>query len=192
VSKTSPHYIFEEAMFEPAPAWIELYADARFTQRYRIVGTRMYTESVAAVHTDVDALCQALRGPWDWWRHGRYEAREEREDGTVHYDLWPTGSAICVHEVMHAPREVAGGSVRLPIVLSGHASGTAYFDLRETAQGSVMTGRFAGVTLAGFLPRLMGTKRFAINHLLAERGALGFPFPKGTGWIGLIERLEGR
>ena len=36
----------------------------------------------------------------------------------------------------------------------------------------------------------MGLKRFAINHLLAERGELGFPFPKGTGWVGLIDAVE--
>ena len=177
-------------MFESGSAWTELYADTRFRQRYRIVGKRMYTESVASVHASPDAVCNALRGRWDWWRHGRYEAREERDDGTVHYDFWPTGAGIRVHEVMHAPREAEDGRVRLPIVLSGHANGTAYIDLRTVAQGSEIIGRFAGVTVAGLLPRLMGTKLFAINHLLAERGALGFPFPKGTGWVGLIERLE--
>ncbi len=177
-------------MFERTPAWTELYADARFQQRYRIVGKRMYTETVASVHADIDTICHALRGRWDWWQHARYEAREEHDDGTVHYDLWPTGSGIRVHEVMHAPRVIEDGGLRLPIQLSGHANGTAYIDLRRVEQGSEMTGRFAGVTTAGLLARLMGTKLFAINHLLAERGALGFPFPKGTGWVGLIERLE--
>ncbi|MGB6424997.1 MAG: hypothetical protein WBF18_06940 [Solirubrobacterales bacterium] len=38
----------------------------------------------------------------------------------------------------------------------------------------------------------MGARRFAVNHLLAERGAMSFPFPPGTGWVGLIERLESR
>ncbi|MCZ6774234.1 MAG: hypothetical protein O7G83_19930 [Proteobacteria bacterium] len=182
--------IFESKIFEQRSEWVELFADSRFRQRYRLVGPRLFTETVASVNADISEVCSALRGRWEWWRHGRYDGRERHGDGTIHYDFWPTGFGICVHEVMHEALDLGGGSLRLRIDLSGHANGIAYIDLTPAAKGTVMTGRFAGVTIAGLLPRLMGRRRFAVNHLLAERGALGFPFRRGTGWVGLIEQLE--
>ncbi|MEM7541195.1 MAG: hypothetical protein AAF384_06355, partial [Pseudomonadota bacterium] len=84
----------------------------------------------------------------------------------------------------------AESGVRNRIDLSGAANGPAYIDIVPHQGATLMVGRFAGVIIDGVVPKIMGAKRFAINHLLAERGALGFPFPKGTGWSGLLKRVE--
>ena len=181
---------FATADFATDDGWIVVHVGPRFRQRYKLAGGRMFTESRVTLRADPRTVLLYLTGPWDWWRHARYEDRREHVDGTIHYDLWPTGRGICVHEVMYPPQPLAGGGWRVPVELSGHAVGLAYFELALCPQGVELYGRFAGVRIHGLLPNLMGLKRFAINHLLAERGELGFPFPKGTGWVGLIDAVE--
>ncbi len=57
---------------------------------------------------------------------------------------------------------------------------------------------FVGAVFAPLLPPPLfesaapGRPIPLVGHLLAERGAMSFPFPPGTGWVGLIERLESR
>ncbi len=181
-------------VFSSDEGWLSLFESERFSQRYRVEGRRMWTESYARIEAEPEAIAAALRGPWDWWRRGHYGNRVVLENGSIRYDLWPVGRARLVHmrETMAPTRVLADGALGIEIELSHHARGRAYLEIRPTkAGGSDLIGRFDGVEIAGTLPHLMGPHRFAVNHLLAERGALRFPFPAGTGWVGLIERVEG-
>ncbi|MDA1016510.1 MAG: hypothetical protein O3A00_18900 [Planctomycetota bacterium] len=190
-------HVFHDAVFDHDERWITLFDGERFQQRYFIDGPLMFTETTTSIRASVDAVRDAICGPWDWWHHGRCENRQVRNDGKVEYDLWPVRYGIHVHETSYPPVAIDGGGWRVRIDLSDHAIGVAYFDIRpETDESTIertrLSGRFAGVRIHGFLPRCFGTKGFAIRHLRAERGEPGFPFRKGTGWVGLIERLERR
>ncbi len=185
-----------DEIFSAGEGWEILLESERFSQRYLVEGLRIWTESVARIDAEPDSIAAALRGPWDWWRKGRYENRVELDGGRIRYDLWPVGRSRMVHvrETMAPTRELPAGARRIELELEHHANGLAYFELRPRRDRSScdLIGRFDGAEIAGALPRLMGARRFAVNHLLAERGAMSFPFPPGTGWVGLIERLESR
>lgn len=55
---------------------------------------------------------------------------------------------------------------------------------------SQLIGRFAETRINGFLPWLFGSAGFAKRHLGAERGQPGFPFRQGTGFVGLMKKVE--
>lgn len=188
--------MFHEAVFDQDERWISLFTDDRFQQRYFVDGLAMFTETSASIRAPVDAVKDAICGPWDWWKHGRYRNRRVNAEGRIEYDLWPVKHGIHVHETSHTPVRCDDGGWRVRVDLSGHAVGLAYFDIRQgnddpKIETTRLLGRFANVKIRGFLPRCLGARRFAIKHLGAERGEPGFPFRRGTGWIGLIERLEG-
>lgn len=185
--------VFRLDMFEPSSQWTRFYQDERFVQRYRLDDGRIYCETVARVVAEPDPIRDQLWGPWDWWANGCYENRVELSDGRIAYDLWPVGKLrqVHVHETMSPPDALPDGGWRVRLDFARHARGVAYFEIRPQRSGGCdLVGRFAGVEIAGVVPRLMGVRRFCINHLLAERGGLTFPFPRGTGWAGLIRRLE--
>ncbi len=184
--------VYRLEVFEPSPAWTLLYQDDRFRQRYRIEDGKIFCETVARISAQPDEVRDRLRGSWDWWENGCYENRRELSDGRVSYDLWPVGKlrGVHVHETIYPPVPLDGGGWRLRIDFEHHCKGVAYFEIHPTRDGCDLVGRFAGVEIAGLLPRLMGVKRFCLNHLAAERGGMSFPFPHGTGWAGLIARLE--
>lgn len=189
--------IYQEAEFEIASGWDYLDKDPRFSQRMKLRGSRMYTETRGAIRAPLGAVRDALRAPWDWWKNGVYEKRRELPDGRIKYRLWPAGKlggmGIYVDETMYPPEALPDGGLRIRVDLEGHVNGIAYFELHPRHDGSTLVlGRFAGTEISGILPRLMGSRMVARNHLLAESGTLGFPFPSGTGWVGLIERLEAR
>jgi hypothetical protein len=182
--------------FGAEEGWEALFDSERFSQRYLVEGLRIWTETIARIEAEPDAIAAALRAPWDWWQGGRYENRVELDGGRIRYDLWPVGKSRLVHvrETMAPTRKLPEGVRRLELQLEHHANGLAYLEIRPRGDGSScdLIGRFDGCEIGRALPRLMGPRRFAVNHLLAERGGLSFPFPSGAGWVGLIERLEGR
>ncbi|MBI4347329.1 MAG: hypothetical protein HY553_10770 [Elusimicrobia bacterium] len=186
---------FQYAKFATYDGWTFIDAEPRFEQRIKLEATRMYTETRGTIRASVAEIRDALRGPWDWWRHGVYERRVVHADGRISYRLWPAGklggAGIYVDETMFPPEPLPDGGERIAIELEGHVNGIAYFELHPGPDGStVVLGRFAGTEIAGLLPRLMGSRRVARNHVLAESGRLDFPFPTGTGLVGLTERLE--
>lgn len=186
---------FHEDVFDSELGWTQLRDGPRFFQRYLINGPTMFTETTATIRARPSDVRDAVFGPWDWWNCGRCENFTQHEDGTQSYDLWPVGSGVRVHEVAHPPQDLpSGNGWRIHIDVSGHCKGLAYFliqaDDSTTEPSTLLTGRLAEVVIQGLLPRFFGTKGFALRHLGAERGEPGFPFRKGTGWVGLIDRLE--
>ena len=185
-----PYYesLFDGVWMFGGKHWISFHKDARFEQRYLVADPGMFTETVAHVRARPEHVVERLRGPWIWWRNGGVENRHEAADGTVTFDLLPTGSIIRVHEKMSPATSRANGGYRVRFDLSGDAEGPAYFDVTLRADGQTqIAGRFAGVKNHVWF---LTTTRFAKNHLLAERGGFSFPFPSGTGWPGLIDELE--
>ncbi len=182
---------YQEEIFDKGQHWINVYSDSRFKQRYCLLDDGIYCETRAIIGATPDTVIRELRGSWDWWKHGRYTNRIELSNGTITYDFYPVTHGIHVFETMHEPVALNDTDSRIRIDLQGSAVGLAYFDVRASGtQETILIGRFAGVQIRGFLPRLLGKKGFAVRHLGAERGQPGFPFRTGTGWLGLIQKLE--
>lgn len=183
-----------EDVFDSDSGWTKLCEGPRFFQRYLINGPIMFTETTTVIRARPDAVRDAIFSRWDWWKHGRCDNYTQYPDGTHSYDLWPVGFGVHVHEVAQPPEELNDSGWRIRINVDGHCKGLAYFVIKPegsaTETTTSVTGRLAGVKIQGLLPRFFGTKGFALRHLGAERGEPGFPFRKGTGWVGLIDRLE--
>jgi hypothetical protein len=92
-----------------------------------------------------------------------------------------------VHEVMHPPQK-RNNSWIIRLDLSGDFEGPARFVIKDMGGGYVeLSGLFDGVQSNTVL---FTKTALAEKHLAAESGTLSFPFPSGTGWVGLIDGLE--
>jgi hypothetical protein len=84
--------------------------------------------------------------------------------------------------------EVSGW--RIPLKFAGSFNGSASLDVYPGSKPGeiVVRGRFHEVVETMPAPHDLVTEL----HLRAESGRLPFPFPKGTGWIGLRRKLVDR
>ena len=80
---------------------------------------------------------------------------------------------------------------RVPLLLTNHFTGWSSIDVYPDEHGDAMIirGRFHGVEYT--VPAIPDNVAEGL-HLEAESGTMPTPFPKGTGWVGLLNRLEGR
>jgi hypothetical protein len=183
-----------DSMFDERGGWTELRTDERFRQRYLIEGELFYSETLMKVRCSQESLIAALKESWTWWDKGKILLHQRNPDGTWEIELKPIywGTTIVRHH-FYPPVSLPGGKgVRIVAPLSHHFEGPATFDVYpEAAEAGVVTlrGRFHGIKQK--LPIPFATARFAAKiHLKTESGMLSFPFPKGTGWVGLYRRLE--
>ena len=184
--------IFRDDLFAEPTGWLLFHANGRMTQRLRIeAGGAMFTETRLVIRAPVEAIVAKLQGAWTWWREGQYRNRVERLDGTIQYEHFPLRFMIHVDSTMYPPLPLDREGVRIRIEILDYMSGTLYFDVLPRLDGaSEFCSRFAGVRVTGpfrFLP--YNGYVAARIHLLAERG--DFPYPRGTGFAGLVDELEG-
>jgi hypothetical protein len=183
---------FRDEKFEKESGWTHFYQDERFDQRYLDRDGVMFCETLITVRCSLDAAVTLLRGPWTWWDHGRCLEFRLNIDESCDQILKPAAwfwTKIGMH--IFPPMALPGTEgLRLPLVLSHHFVGTASFDVypkREVDDTLIIRGRFHGVeNHVPLIPLSMATKR----HLRAEAGNFLFPYPRGTGWVGLHRRLE--
>ena len=184
--------IFREDLFAQTAGWTPFYSDSRLKQRVRIeAGEAMYTESQLVIGAPVDAVVAKLRGEWTWWRQGRYRNRVEHADGTIEYEHFPLRYIVHVNSTMYPPLKLEGGAWRIHVEISDYMTGTLYFDvIPRTGGSSEIYSRFSGCRVTGPFRVLPYNGHIAARiHLLAERG--DFFWPRGTGFVGLIEDFEG-
>ncbi len=181
--------------FDKGTGWTEFYRDSRFVQRYLVEGKRFFSETLMEVRCGKDAAVAMLQGSWTWWDNGKMLEFHKNPDMSCDMDLKPISwGPTIVHQHLLPPTELTNPKgIRLPALVSHHFLGSATFDVYDKPQGGgliVVRGRFHGVESRipiPFASTLMATK----IHLRAESGTLSFPFPRGTGWVGLYRRLEG-
>ena len=139
----------------------------------------------------MEETIRLLRGPWNWWQHGRSSGFQVNPDGSTSQVLSPIWWNFTRIRVQVFPgRDLPGaGGIRLPILLSRHFRGTASIDVypnpspNPTGGGIVLRGRYHGVeNHVPFISRERATR----IHLGVEAGTLTFPFPAGTGYRGLF------
>jgi hypothetical protein len=180
--------------FERGTGWIEFFKDDRFAQRYLVEGDLFFSETVMTVRSSKDAALTALQNPWTWWKNGKLLQFQRNPDMTCDLELKPifwAATRVKHHILPLVPLSDQDGS-RLIAILSHHFEGPATFDVYSMSGSKdsiAIRGRFQGVK--NKLPIPFATTRMAAKiHLGAESGTLKFPFPKGTGWVGLYRQLE--
>lgn len=186
-----PPRFCDHRFLEPGD-WMILPEHGGFSHRYLRRSPVIVCETVMATRGDPAAAMELLRGPWDWWDRGGAFAFQTLEDGATDQVLVPV-TWYWAHVRMRlfppAPLPELSGW-RLPIKFAGSFNGSASIDIYPGPANSqvIVRGRFHEVIL-----KVPGPRDFVTEcHLRAESGTLPFPFPGGTGWVGLRRRLEAR
>jgi hypothetical protein len=185
---------FRDDLFDsPAGDWVESFSDAHFRQRYLHEKSLIYCETLMTVHgtTDIEPAVALIRGPWDWWEHGRITGFAVNDDGSTDQTLSPvwwfiTRVGLHISPPIDLP-ELHGQ--RVPLLLTEHFTGPATMDVYPDGSGDalIIRGRFHGVEY--HVPGVPN-KVAEWLHLDAESGTMPAPFPKGTGWVCLLHKLE--
>jgi len=153
---------FCDDIFAQEGNWVTMHHADSFTHRYLHADGNTLCETLLETHGDADQALALLRGPWSWW--GRGHAREYSE---------------------------LRGNNTGQILVPGSFDGPATFDVISHPGTNRLTirGRFHNVQdNVPIFPQHFVTR----SHLRAEAGVLPFPFPQGTGWLGLRNLLEAR
>jgi hypothetical protein len=174
----------------------EYVTDPRFVQRCLIEDGLIICETVTEASCTVEEALAEIRGPWDWWDHGKaldFKAGPDYNDQVLAPVAWFITRVRMRHfhaMPFEAPEFQGLTGHRVPVLLSKHFRGTATVDVFEKSAPEstvILRGRFHGVEnhVPG-APTVLAAKM----HLRAESGKLYWPFLQGTGFRGLLRRLE--
>ena len=182
---------FADETFAAPEGWQPFYRDERVQQRDFPHPSLIFCETVMAGHGDIQAASQLVLGPWTWWRHGRSTGFCKNSDGSTSQVLspvWWNFTRIGVQVFPGQPLGPAGG-IRMPIRLTRHFLGPASIDIypNPSGDGIILRGRYHGVE--DHVP-LVPRPRVIKIHLGVEAGNLNFPFPRGTGYTGLLSLVD--
>ncbi len=184
---------FRDDLFDnPAGEWVHSYSDEHFRQRYLDQPGAIYCETLMTARgtSDVDAAIALICGPWDWWDHGRitdFTANEDNSSDQILSPVWWFITRVGLH--LFPPVELPDSKKRVPMLLTKHFTGPTSMDVYPAESGSaiIIRGRFHGVEYhVPAVPNMVAEWL----HLDAESGTMPTPFPKGTGWVGLLHKLE--
>jgi hypothetical protein len=187
---------FRDDLFDnPTGDWVQSHLDEHFQQRYLDADGPIYCETLMTVHgtTDAELALSLITGPWDWWEHGNIADFTTNEDGSTDQVLSPvwwfiTRVGLHISPPVDLP-DLHGQ--RVGLMLSGHFTGPSSMDvyLADRPDAMIIRGRFHGVEYK--VPLIPDSLAEGL-HLEAESGTMPSPFPRGTGWVGLLRRLEAR
>jgi hypothetical protein len=185
---------FRDDLFEnPTCDWVQSFSDEHFQQRHLLKEGTIYCETLMIAHrtTETDAAVALIRGPWDWWQHGRITDFIANGDGSSDQILSPVWwfiTRVGLHILPPVDLPDLEGW-RVPLVLTKHFTGPTSMDVYPNQSGDaiIIRGRFHGVQY--HVPGIPN-KLAEWLHLDAESGTMPAPFPKGTGWVGLLHKLE--
>lgn len=178
---------------DPAYDWVHSHTDEHFRQRHLRQEGAIYCETLMTAHgtTDVAAAIGLICGPWDWWEHGQIADFVANGDGSSDQILSPvwwfiTRVGLHIFPPLDLP-ELKGR--RVPLLLTEDFMGPSSMDVypAESGEATMVRGRFHGVE---YQVPAIPNKWAEWLHLDAESGTMPAPFPKGTGWVGLLHKLE--
>jgi hypothetical protein len=189
------HLNFRDDVFDNPGDWVHSYSDEHFQQRYLRKEGAIYCETLMTAHgtTDVGAAVALICGRWDWWKHGRITDFVTNGDGSSDQILSPVWwfiTRVGLHIFPPADLTDLKGR-RVSLLLTEHFTGPTSMDVYVNASDDaiIIRGRFHGVEY--HVPAIPN-KLAEWLHLDAESGTMPAPFPKGTGWVGLLHRIERR
>jgi hypothetical protein len=187
---------FRDDLFDnPAANWVHERINEHFTNRYLDEKGPIVCETLLTVHgrPNIDEAVSLIQGPWDWWEHGRitdFTINPDRSSYQVLSPVWWFITRVGLH--IFPPDDLPDRQgKRNPIMLLEHFTGTASMDVYPNPGTDSITirGQFHGVEY--HVPGVPNQVAEFL-HLDAESGTMPVPFPKGTGWVGLLRKLEGR
>ena len=186
--------IFRDDLFDNGGGdWVQSYSDEHFRQRYLRNDGPIYCETLMTVRgtSGADAAIALIRGRWDWWEHGRVTGFTTNADGSSDQILSPVWwfiTRIGLHGLPPVDLPDLKGR-RVPVLLRKHFTGWSSIDVypNERGDGMIIRGRYHGVDY--HVPGVSNKMAEGL-HLGAESGRMPTPFPKGTGWVGLLHKLE--
>ena len=187
---------FRDDLFDNASGdWVQSHSDEHFQQRYLRNEGPIFCETLMTVHARLDssAAINLICGPWDWWEHGRITDFTVNPDGSSDQILSPVWwfiTRVGLHIFPpHDLPELKGR--RAPLLLTRDFTGPSSMDVYPSPEGEAMIirGRFHGIEY--HVPAIPDKLAEGL-HLEAESGTMPAPFPKGTGWVGLLHKLEAR
>lgn len=175
--------------------WVHNHVDEHFEQRHLGDEYPIYCETLMTVPgtTNPDAAVALICGPWDWWEHGHIADFVGNNDGSsdqILSPVWWFFTRVGLH--IFPPEHLPGlNGWRIPILMSGDFTGPSSMDVypKEGGGDLMIRGRFHGVE---YHVPVVPNKAAEILHLDAEAGTMPAPFPRGTGWVGLLHKLEAR
>ncbi len=185
-----------EKIFDESGSWIQFHKDMRFEQRYRIENDLIFCETIARIRSKPAEVVTQLQQAWDWWDYGKLISFKRNSDHSSDMELKPISRHITRVRIHILPQEELAQpkGIRLTVIYSHHLEGPSSIDVYPragTPEEVILRGRFHGVRHHIPVP-FVQAESVAKTHLAAESGTLKFPFPKGTGYVGLARRLEGR
>src|SRR5215472_7180864 len=154
----------------------------------RLDGALMYTVTTFRFPgASVDAIRRALLDtPWHFWKGGRVNKWTKRSDGTVQFVLWPmwlrspASIGIELSPPTRAIETTSPGQAYQKLVIPARFSlnfvGPGRYEIVDRPGEVVLRSAFDGVHRTGFMRPLPAASVLRL-HVLAEQGALGFPFP---------------
>lgn len=171
-------------------------------QTHELVGRRIHTVTTVRLSgVSAEPLRDALlASPWTWWRHGRISGWTREEGGGVRFALWPVWLRSPARVGIELSAPVAGSESGWGITspkevvaarFSGDFDGPGAYETLPVRGGCVLRSIWDGVAPRG-LVALMPVSSILKVHLGAEAGTLAFPFRRGTGFPGLLDRLGAR
>lgn len=197
-ASTSEPLTEDDAGFLPCELQLALNLD-RLRQTHRLEGGRIHSMTyVLLPGVDPHAVEAALIDePWTWWKHGKISDWTRREDGGCKFVLspvWPyvpSKVGIELEPRTTDQRLTQWGAVPFASYSArffADFEGPGGYDVLTLPDGAALRSRWDGVARVG-VKKLMPLPMILGMHLGAEAGTVGFPFPKGTGFPGLIEKL---
>ena len=186
---------YRDDLFDTLPgAWVHEQITPHFRHSYLDHKGPIICETLLTIHgrTDIEQAVELISGPWHWWEHGRIADFTLLPDGSSHQVLSPvwwfiTRVGIDIGPPFDLP-DVQGK--RIPLELTQHFTGPSSMDVIPDPEENslIIRGRFHGIEY--HVPGIPNNIAESL-HLDAESGTMPSPFPKGTGWVGLLHRLEG-
>ncbi len=184
-----------DAVFDQPEGWTPFYKDDRYEQRLRIVNDTFFCETLVAIRSSPAGVLPELLRPWDWWAHGTIISSKRHPDGSLEMEFKPIWWYVARMSLLVLPPENAPDicGTRLPIVYSGGFEGPGSIDVYAHPSGdgrSILRGRCHGVR--NHVRMLFANETTAAwAHLWTESGRMMLPFTRGTGYAGLVRRIEG-
>jgi hypothetical protein len=170
-------------------------------QTHHLDGPRIHTGTyVLMPGVDPAAVESALIDEeWSWWKNGKISKWHQTSNGGRSFILAPVypfvpskvGIELASKTTSEHPTPWGTNVPVTSFVARFFADfeGPGCYEILRLEGGSALRSVWDGVVRLG-MKKLMPLSMILNMHLGAEAGTVGFPFPKGTGFPGLVKKLS--
>ena len=168
-------------------------------QSHHLEGSKIYTTTyVLMPGVDPASVESAIvEEEWNWWKNGKITHWKRTETGGCSFILSPVAfvpSKVGIElNAKTTTERMTAWDASIPLTsfsarFFADFEGPGSYEILALDGGCALRSIWAGVARLG-LKKLMPLSMILNMHLGAEAGTVGFPFPKGTGFPGLAQKL---